>query len=186
MKKTVAKEISVRFENITKTFGSVIANENITFDVYKGEILSLLGENGSGKTTLMNMLSGIYFPDDGKIYVNGKHVSISSPMDAFALKIGMVHQHFKLIDVFSCLENIVLGIKDKEKADMRNAAVAVRKICDKYGFELNLSKKVYEPQTRGIRARHEIPGRYRCLIFRVPWREIQHASDGQIPPGHRP
>lgn len=144
MKKTVAKEISVRFENITKTFGSVIANENITFDVYKGEILSLLGENGSGKTTLMNMLSGIYFPDEGKIYINGKHVSISSPMDAFALKIGMVHQHFKLIDVFSCLENIVLGIKDKEKADMRNAAVAVRKICDKYGFELNLSKKVYE------------------------------------------
>ena len=144
MKKTVAKEISVRFENITKTFGSVIANENITFDVYKGEILSLLGENGSGKTTLMNMLSGIYFPDEGKIYINGKHVSISSPMDAFALKIGMVPQHFKLIDVFSCLENIVLGIKDKEKADMRNAAAAVRKICDKYGFELNLSKKVYE------------------------------------------
>ncbi|MBO7121498.1 MAG: ATP-binding cassette domain-containing protein, partial [Bacilli bacterium] len=96
MKKTVAKEISVRFENITKTFGSVIANENITFDVYKGEILSLLGENGSGKTTLMNMLSGIYFPDEGKIYINGKRVSISSPMDAFALKIGMVHQHFKL------------------------------------------------------------------------------------------
>ena len=144
MKKTVAKEISVRFENITKTFGSVIANENITFDVYKGEILSLLGENGSGKTTLMNMLSGIYFPDEGKIYINGKHVSISSPMDAFALKIGMVHQHFKLIDFFSCIENIVLGIKDKEKADMRNAAAAVRKICDKYGFELNLSKKVYE------------------------------------------
>ena len=144
MKKTVAKEISVRFENITKTFGSVIANENITFDVYKGEILSLLGENGSGKTTLMNMLSGIYFPDEGKIYINGKHVSISSPMDAFALKIGMVHQHFKLIDVFSCLENIVLGIKDKEKADMKNAALAVKEICDKYGFELNLAKKVYE------------------------------------------
>ena len=144
MKKTVAKEISIRFENITKTFGSVIANEDITFDVYKGEILSLLGENGSGKTTLMNMLSGIYFPDEGKIYVNGKHVSISSPMDAYALKIGMVHQHFKLIDVFSCLENIVLGIKDKEKADMRNAANAVKQICDKYGFELNLNKKVYE------------------------------------------
>ena len=144
MKTTVAKEISVRFENITKTFGSVIANENITFDIYKGEILSLLGENGSGKTTLMNMLSGIYFPDEGKIYINGNHVSISSPMDAFAHKIGMVHQHFKLIDVFSCLENIVLGIKDKEKADMRNAASAVRKICDKYGFELNLNKKVYE------------------------------------------
>ena len=144
MKKTVEKEISVRFENITKTFGSVIANEDITFDVYKGEILSLLGENGSGKTTLMNMLSGIYFPDEGKIYINGKQVSISSPMDAFALKIGMVHQHFKLIDVFSCLENIVLGIKDKEKADMRKAALAVNEICNKYGFELNLAKKVYE------------------------------------------
>ena len=144
MKMTVEKEISVRFENITKTFGSVIANEDITFDVYKGEILSLLGENGSGKTTLMNMLSGIYFPDEGNIYVNGKHVSISSPMDAFSLKIGMVHQHFKLIDVFSCLENIVLGIKDKEKADMKNAALAVKEICDKYGFELNLAKKVYE------------------------------------------
>ena len=144
MKKTVEKEISVRFENITKTFGSVIANEDITFDVYKGEILSLLGENGSGKTTLMNMLSGIYFPDEGQIYVNGEKVTIASPMDAFRLKIGMVHQHFKLIDVFSCLENIVLGIKDKEKADMRKAAVAVNEICNKYGFELNLAKKVYE------------------------------------------
>ena len=120
MKKTVEKEISVRFENITKTFGSVIANEDITFDVYKGEILSLLGENGSGKTTLMNMLSGIYFPDEGQIYVNGEKVTIASPMDAFRLKIGMVHQHFKLIDVFTCLENIVLGIAEKEKANKNN------------------------------------------------------------------
>ena len=144
MENIVQQDISIRFENITKTFGSVIANEKITFDVYKGEILSLLGENGSGKTTLMNMLSGIYFPDEGQIYINGKKVTIASPMDAFKLKIGMVHQHFKLIDVFTCLENIVLGIANKEKANKNNARKAVKDLCDRYGFEINLDKKVYD------------------------------------------
>ena len=144
MENIVQQDISIRFENITKTFGSVIANEKITFDVYKGEILSLLGENGSGKTTLMNMLSGIYFPDEGQIYINGKKVTIASPMDAFKYKIGMVHQHFKLIDVFTCLENIVLGIADKEKANKNNARKAVKDLCDRYGFEINLDKKVYD------------------------------------------
>ena len=144
MENTVQQDISIRFENITKTFGSVVANEKITFDVYKGEILSLLGENGSGKTTLMNMLSGIYFPDEGQIYVNGEKVTIASPMDAFRLKIGMVHQHFKLIDVFTCLENIILGITNKEKANKSNARKAVMNLCDRYGFEINLDKKVYD------------------------------------------
>ena len=144
MENIVQQDISIRFENITKTFGSVIANEKITFDVYKGEILSLLGENGSGKTTLMNMLSGIYFPDEGQIYINGKKVTIASPMDAFKYEIGMVHQHFKLIDVFTCLENIVLGIADKEKANKNNARKAVKDLCDRYGFEINLDKKVYD------------------------------------------
>ena len=144
MENIVQQDISIRFENITKTFGSVIANEKITFDVYKGEILSLLGENGSGKTTLMNMLSGIYFPDEGQIYINGKKVTIASPMDAFKLKIGMVHQHLKLIDVFTCLENIVLGIADKEKANKNNARKTVKDLCDRYGFEINLDKKVYD------------------------------------------
>lgn len=144
MENIVQQDISIRFENITKTFGSVIANEKITFDVYKGEILSLLGENGSGKTTLMNMLSGIYFPDEGQIYINGKKVTIASPKDAFKFKIGMVHQHFKLIDVFTCLENIVLGIADKEKANKNNARKAVKDLCDRYGFEINLDKKVYD------------------------------------------
>jgi len=144
MENIVQQDISIRFENITKTFGSVIANEKISFDVYKGEILSLLGENGSGKTTLMNMLSGIYFPDEGQIYINGKKVTIASPMDAFKHKIGMVHQHFKLIDVFTCLENIVLGIADKEKANKNNARKAVKDLCDRYGFEINLDKKVYD------------------------------------------
>ncbi len=144
MENTNQKQTAIRFENISKSFGSVKANSNISFEVYKGEILSLLGENGCGKTTLMNMLSGIYFPDEGKIYINDKHVTIASPKDAFDLKIGMVHQHFKLVDVFTCLENIVLGIKDKEKSNMAKARKLVEDICTKYGFELNLNKKVYD------------------------------------------
>ena len=97
-------------ENITKRFGKVTANKDVTLELYKGEILSLLGENGSGKTTLMNMLSGIYFPDEGQIYIDGQPVTIASPKDAFALGIGMIHQHFKLVDVFTATENIILGM----------------------------------------------------------------------------
>lgn len=135
---------SIRFEDICKSFGEVHASSHISFSVYKGEILSLLGENGSGKTTLMNMLAGIYFPDEGHIYVNGEEVSIRSPKDAYDLKIGMIHQHFKLVDVFSCLENIVLGIKEKEKANLKSARKAVTEICSRYGFQIDLDKKVYE------------------------------------------
>ena len=104
------KVAAVSMKNITKTFGSVIANDKVNLDIYKGEILSLLGENGSGKTTLMNMLSGIYFPDEGQIFINGKEEVIKSPKDALRLGIGMVHQHFKLIDVLSATENIILGL----------------------------------------------------------------------------
>lgn len=92
----LANVCAVKMENITKCFGKVTANKDVTLELYKGEILSLLGENGSGKTTLMNMLSGIYFPDEGQIYIDGKPVTIASPKDAFALGIGMIHQHFKL------------------------------------------------------------------------------------------
>ena len=99
-------------KNITKTFGSVIANNKVNLDIRKGEILSVLGENGCGKTTLMNMLAGIYFPDEGQIFVNGEEVTIKSPKDAFDLKIGMVHQHFKLVDVFTAAQNIALGVKE--------------------------------------------------------------------------
>ena len=88
------KKCAIKMENITKRFGSkVIANKDVNLDLYEGEILSLLGENGSGKTTLMNMLAGIYFPDDGEILIGGKPVSIRSPKDAFDNKIGMIHQH---------------------------------------------------------------------------------------------
>ena len=91
---------AIELRGITKTFGSVVANKNVDLSVRQGEILALLGENGSGKTTLMNMLSGIYRPESGQIFVNGKEVSIHSPEDSKRLGIGMIHQHFKLVDVF--------------------------------------------------------------------------------------
>jgi len=107
-------------KNITKTFGSnVIANSKVNLDIRHGEILSLLGENGSGKTTLMNMLSGIYFPDEGEIFVEGKPVTIRSPKDAFDLGIGMIHQHFKLVDVLTAAENIVIGLEEKGRLDRK-------------------------------------------------------------------
>ena len=103
--KTVENVVEMR--HIYKSFGKVQALKDVRLDLRKGEILSLLGENGSGKTTLMNALAGIYFPDEGTITVNGQTVAICNPNDAFSLNIGMVHQHFKLIDVFTAAENIV-------------------------------------------------------------------------------
>ena len=97
---------AIELRGVTKRFGEVVANDNVSLAVRKGEILSILGENGSGKTTLMNMLSGIYFPDEGEIAVNGKTVTIRSPKDSFALGIGMIHQHFKLIPILTAAENI--------------------------------------------------------------------------------
>ena len=134
---------AIEMVNITKTFGDkVVANSNVTMNIRHKEILSLLGENGSGKTTLMNMLAGIYYPDSGQIFFDGKEVSITSPSDAYHLGIGMVHQHFKLIDVFSALENILLGLPSKlDGKEVRNK---VEEICNKYGFELNLDAKVYD------------------------------------------
>ena len=134
---------AIEMVNITKTFGDkVVANSNVTMNIRHKEILSLLGENGSGKTTLMNMLAGIYYPDSGQIFFDGKEVSITSPSDAYHLGIGMVHQHFKLIDVFSALENILLGLPSK--LDAKEVRNKVEEICNKYGFELNLDAKVYD------------------------------------------
>ena len=133
---------AVSLRDIKKTFGQVVANENVTLDIYKGEILSLLGENGSGKTTLMNMLSGIYFPDEGQVFINGKEVNIRSPHDAFDLGIGMVHQHFKLIDVMTATENIILGLEGK--LNVKEAKTRIREICDKYGFDVDPDKKIYD------------------------------------------
>ncbi|MBR2460120.1 MAG: ABC transporter ATP-binding protein [Clostridia bacterium] len=134
---------ALRLENITKRFGSVVANNGITMDVRKGEILALLGENGSGKTTLMNMLSGIYYPDDGSIYVGQEEAHIRSPQDAFDYGIGMIHQHFKLVDVFTAAENVILGIKNNQKYDLKLVKNEIKDICGKYGFEINPDQKVY-------------------------------------------
>ena len=130
--------------NITKTFGSVVANHKVSMDIRRGEILSLLGENGSGKTTLMNMLSGIYYPDAGQIFVDGREVSIRSPKDAFDLGIGMIHQHFKLVDVFTAAENVILGLPEQGRINRKAIAQKVQAICDRYGFEIDPNQKVYD------------------------------------------
>lgn len=161
------REIALEMRGVSKYFGSVVANKNVNLKVYKGEILAVLGENGSGKTTLMNMISGIYFPDEGQTFVDGEEAVIRSPQDAFAYKIGMIHQHFKLVDVFTAAQNIVLGEKNEPKPvdDRKNAfskffakigrkmesglykkkevAAQVKEIADKYGFEIDPNKKIY-------------------------------------------
>ena len=136
------KVAAVSMRGVTKTFGAVVANEDVDLDIYKGEILALLGENGSGKTTLMNMLSGIYFPDQGQIMINGQNVVIASPKDALNLGIGMVHQHFKLVDVLSATENIILGLEGK--LNIKEAAKKIENICNKYGFEVDPKQKIYD------------------------------------------
>lgn len=178
-------DIAIEFRNISKYFGEVCASKNVNLDLRRGEILALLGENGSGKTTLMNMLAGIYFPDDGAIYVNGQEVVIKSPQDAYKCKIGMIHQHFKLVDIFTACDNIILGEKHsfdfkgrahaiKEENDgspkgnlkailkyaalpfvwygsywrynflNRNRAKKLQPLVDKYGFSLDLKRKIYD------------------------------------------
>lgn len=139
----VAKQPAIELKNITKRFGAkVIANKNVNLTAYRGEILSILGENGSGKTTLMNMIAGIYFPDEGQIFVDGEEATITSPKDAFDYRIGMIHQHFKLVDVFSAAENIVLGIENG-KYDLKKSTADIKKISEQYGFDIDTEKKIY-------------------------------------------
>lgn len=138
------KTNAVEMKNVTKTFGSVVANHDVNLTLRTGEILALLGENGSGKTTLMNMLSGIYFPDHGEIYIHGKEVSIRSPKDAFALGIGMIHQHFKLVDVLTAAENIVLGLPGGATINRKLLSQKIRDISQKYGFDIDPDKKIYQ------------------------------------------
>ncbi len=139
-----SKAIALEMKNVSKRFGTVLANKNVDLTVYRGEILAILGENGCGKTTLMNMIAGIYFPDEGQVFVNGEEVVIRSPKDAFHHKIGMIHQHFKLVDLFTATENIILGLKGEGRVSMAEAESRVQAIADRYGFHLDPKKKIYD------------------------------------------
>ena len=134
---------AIELRHITKRFGQVVANDSVDLTLDRGQILSLLGENGSGKTTLMNMLSGIYRPDEGEILVEGRPVVIRSPKDAYDHGIGMIHQHYKLVDVFTAAENIALGLRGRGH-DRRAVAAQVKAISDRYGFGVDPDKKVYD------------------------------------------
>lgn len=138
------KQIAIELRNITKTFGKTIANKNVNLKVYKNEVLAILGENGSGKTTLMNIISGIYAPDEGEIFINGEKVFINSPEDAFKYKIGMIHQHFKLVDIFTAAENIILGVNESRGLIIKEVNSRVGAIADKYGFNIDVKKHVYD------------------------------------------
>ena len=133
----------IELKNISKTFGKVTANKNVNLTVKKGEILALLGENGSGKSTLVNMLSGIYTPDSGSIFIDGKEISFASPNDAIKAHIGMVHQHFKLVNVLTAKENVVLGQKVGFFSNTQTSADKINEICEKFGLVFNLDKKIY-------------------------------------------
>ena len=138
------KQLALQMKGITKRFGGVVANNHVDLDVYRGEILAILGENGCGKTTLMNMISGIYFPDEGKIFVDGQEVVIRSPKDAFQHGIGMIHQHFKLVDLFTAAENVVLGVKEEGRYNLKSVNARVAEIAEKYGFHIDPKKKIYD------------------------------------------
>ena len=140
----MGENYALELRDISKSFCSVKANDQVNLTLRKSEILAILGENGSGKTTLMNMIYGIYYPDEGHIFVDGKEVKIRSPKDSFNLGIGMVHQHFKLVDVLTAAENIVLGLPGKAKLNMKQITADIQKLVNKYGFDLDLNQKIYE------------------------------------------
>ena len=143
--------------HITKEFPGIKANDDITLQLKKGEIHALLGENGAGKSTLMSVLFGLYQPEAGEIRKNGKPVKIDNPNDATALGIGMVHQHFKLIDVFTVLDNIILGAETTKLGfiQRKEARKKVEELSEKYGLKVDLDAKV-EDITVGMQQRVEI------------------------------
>ena len=140
----MSKAVALEMKKVSKSFGAVVANKDVDLTVYKGEILAILGENGCGKTTLMNMISGIYYPDSGQMFVNGREAIVRSPKDAFHYGIGMIHQHFKLVDVFSAAENITLGVNDGKKYSLKAVNDKVFELSKRYGFHIDPRKKIHE------------------------------------------
>lgn len=142
MSKSNETTYAIELKGISKTFGTVVANDNINLKIKYGEILALLGENGSGKTTLMNMLSGIYYPDAGTISIAGEEVAINSPTEAIDFGIGMIHQHFKLVEILNAMDNIVLGTKEKYLKP-KALKEKISNISSKFGLEIEPEKKIY-------------------------------------------
>ena len=138
------QSIAIQMNSINKSFGALSANEDVDLTVFNGEIHALLGENGAGKSTLMNMLSGIYSPDSGSIFINGNQVRFASPKDSIAMGIGMIHQHFKLIDVLTARENIIIGQKDSFFIKGKSVSEDIKKLSDEYGLDIDPEKKVYD------------------------------------------
>jgi simple sugar transport system ATP-binding protein len=139
--------MKLELRNITKRFGTLVANDNISLTLAPGEILSLLGENGAGKSTLMNVLYGLLQPDEGQILIDGKAIKFSGPGDAMAAGVGMVHQHFMLIPVFTVAENVVLGHEPTGKVgnlDLDAARKLVKEISDRFGFDIDPDAKVQD------------------------------------------
>jgi ABC-type uncharacterized transport system ATPase subunit len=130
----------IEMRNITKIFGTLKANDRVNLKVKSGEIHALLGENGAGKSTLMSILFGLYKPEEGSIFIDGKEVNITNPNVATQLGIGMVHQHFKLVDTFTVLENITLGVEDTKYGfvDYQRAREKIQKLMDMYKLEVDL------------------------------------------------
>ncbi len=138
------QNLAIEMKNISKTFGPVVANHNVNLEVRQGEVHALLGENGAGKSTLMNMLSGIYKPDTGIVKINGEEVHFNSPKDSIDKGIGMIHQHFKLVDVMTAKENVVLGQKDGFFINNKKLSKKVKDLADQYGMDIDPDKKVYD------------------------------------------
>ncbi|MCH1642685.1 ABC transporter ATP-binding protein [Paenibacillus timonensis] len=147
----------VELKQITKRFPGVVANDSISLTLRKGEIHALLGENGAGKSTLMNILFGLYQPDEGSIEMNGQPVTIDNPNKAIKLGIGMVHQHFKLVQPFTVTENIILGMEPKKglKIDYKSASAQVAKLSEQYGLEVDPNSKIHDISV-GMQQRVEI------------------------------
>lgn len=136
----------VSMKGITKRFGKLVANDSVDFEVKKGEVHALLGENGAGKSTLMSILFGLYTQDEGQIFINDELAHIKHPNDAAKYRIGMVHQHFKLVEIFSALDNIILGSEETKNSFLvyKNARKKIMEIIEKYNLQIDLDKKVSE------------------------------------------